>query len=191
MLVEASPLKIVEAGTQIMYSQFDPPELVAPAGLQTWTWRSRRIQGTWFSPVCPWKPHGQGDSHLGSWESGVRCSLVSVETLYGWTIGTEEWKRITKHTQVKRVDSCSIYMMYSTTRVGWKVHRLTMMQWSQHSLPCSPHTSSIGVAALGFLWYGSSHPDPRKSPELQIRPHHQSDHASQPSVFFFMLRNRK
>ena len=59
------------------------------------------------------------------------------------------------------------------TRVGWKVHRLTMMQWSnlwfisQHSVLCGPHTSSISVAALGFLWYRSSHPDPRKSPQLR------------------------
>ena len=30
----------------------------------------------------------------------------------------------------------------------------------QYSLPCGPHTSSIGVAALGFLWHRSSHPDP-------------------------------
>ena len=44
------------------------------------------------------------------------------------------------------------------------------MQWSklskcgcffQHSLPCGPHTSSIGVAALGYPWYRIS---PRKSP---------------------------
>ena len=33
----------------------------------------------------------------------------------------------------------------------------------QHSLPCGPHTSSIGVAVLGFPWYRSSHPDPRKN----------------------------
>ena len=59
-------------------------------------------------------------------------------------------------------------------RVGWKVHRLTMMQlvvefdqmWFifQYSLPCGPHTSSISVAVLGFPWYRSSHPDPQKSP---------------------------
>ena len=30
------------------------------------------------------------------------------------------------------------------------------------------YMSSISVAALGFLWYKSSHPDPRKSPQLQI-----------------------
>ena len=53
----------------------------------------------------------------------------------------------------------------------------------QHSLPCSSHTSSIGLAVLGFPWYRSSHPDPRKSPWLQIWPHHRSDTASQPSVF--------
>ena len=29
-----------------------------------------------------------------------------------------------------------------------------------------PHTSSIGVAALGVPWYVSSHPDPRKSPQI-------------------------
>ena len=43
----------------------------------------------------------------------------------------------------------------------------------QHSLLCGPHTSSIGVAALGFPWYRSSHRNPRKSPQLQIWPHHQ------------------
>ena len=35
---------------------------------------------------------------------------------------------------------------------------------------------------LRFLWYRSSHPDPRKSPKLLIWPHHLSDTASQPSV---------
>ena len=72
---------------------------------------------------------------------------------------------------------------------------LTMMQWSiltkmwfifQHSLPCGPHTSFIGVAALGFMWYRSSHPDPRKTPQLQIWPHHRSDTASKPSWFFYV-----
>ena len=57
------------------------------------------------------------------------------------------------------------------TRVGWKVHMLSMKEWSnlikcdllfQHSLPWGPHTSSIGVAVLGFPWYRSSHPDPKK-----------------------------
>ena len=50
-------------------------------------------------------------------------------------------------------------------RVGWKVHRLTIMQWSnltkcgfifQQSLPCGPYTSpihAIGVAAFGSPWY--------------------------------------
>ena len=65
--------------------------------------------------------------------------------------------------------------------------------WSsfQHSLPCSPHTYSISVAALGFPWYRSSHPDTQKSSQLQIWPHHRSDTASQQSgIFcfvFFML----
>ena len=53
----------------------------------------------------------------------------------------------------------------------------------QHSLPCGPHTFSICVSALGFPWYRSSHRDPRKSPQLQICPHYQSDTASQPSFF--------
>ena len=76
-------------------------------------------------------------------------------------------------------------------RVCWKVHRLTMMQWSnltkmwfifQHSLPWGPHTSSISVAALWFLWYRRSHSDPRNSPKLQIWSN-MSNTASQPSVF--------
>ena len=41
----------------------------------------------------------------------------------------------------------------------------------QHSLLCGPHTSSIHVGALGFPWYKSSHPVPRKSPQIQIWPH--------------------
>ena len=53
----------------------------------------------------------------------------------------------------------------------------------QHSLPCSPHTSSIGIAALGFQWYRSSHPDPQKSPKLQIWPHCRTDAAFKPCVF--------
>ena len=60
----------------------------------------------------------------------------------------------------------------------------------QHSHPCGPRTYSIGVAALGFPGYRSTHPDPRKSSQLQMWPQHQSDTASQPSVFF-RLGNRK
>ena len=50
--------------------------------------------------------------------------------------------------------------------MGWKVHRLTIIQCSNLtncclffniSLSCGPHTSSISVAALGFLWYRSFH----------------------------------
>ena len=48
------------------------------------------------------------------------------------------------------------------------------MAYFQHSLPCSPHASSIGVATLGFPWYRSSLPDPRKRPQLQILPHYWS-----------------
>ena len=55
----------------------------------------------------------------------------------------------------------------------------------QHSLPCAPHNSSIGVAALGFPWYRSFHPDPRKKSSTADEwwPHHRSDTASLPSVF--------
>ena len=53
----------------------------------------------------------------------------------------------------------------------------------QHRLPCGPHTSSIGIATLGFLWYRGSHPGPHNSPQLQIWPHHWSDTTSQSSVF--------
>ena len=48
---------------------------------------------------------------------------------------------------------------------GWN---LPKCGYFQNSLSCGPHTSSIGVAVLGFLWYRSSHPDPWKSPQLQI-----------------------
>ena len=75
--------------------------------------------------------------------------------------------------------------------VGWKVHRLWCNGWIwpnaaalilQHRLPCGPHTSSIGVPALGFPCCRNS--QSWKSPQLQIWPHHRSDTASQPSVFF-------
>ena len=79
------------------------------------------------------------------------------------------------------------------TRVVWKVLRLTMMQWWNltkcgfffNIVSPAVHTLlRIGVAAFGFPWYRSSHPDPRKSPQLQIRPHYRSNTASQPSFFF-------
>ena len=53
----------------------------------------------------------------------------------------------------------------------------------QRSLPLGPHTSSNGVAVLLSHCYRNFHPDPQKSPEQQIWPHHQSDIASQPNVF--------
>ena len=59
------------------------------------------------------------------------------------------------------------------------------------SLPCSPHTSSIGVAELGFPQYRSSHPDPQKSPQLKIWPHYSSNTASQQSVVFFQVGEQK
>ena len=66
-------------------------------------------------------------------------------------------------------------------RVGWKVHRLTiMMQWSNFT-KCDLF---FNIVSLGFPWYRSSHPDPWKSTRLQIRPYPQSDTASQPSGGF-------
>ena len=76
----------------------------------------------------------------------------------------------------------------------------------QHSLPCGPHTSSIGVYKCG-LFFNIVSPVVHtllpsllqrldshgidalilifgNSPQLQIWPHHQSNTASQPSVFF-------
>ena len=78
---------------------------------------------------------------------------------------------------VCEVNKYLLWLVYWYTRAGC---RLTMMQWSNLTkygllvkiVPCGPHTSSIGVAALGFRWYKSSHPDPQKSPHLQIWPHH-------------------
>ena len=58
-----------------------------------------------------------------------------------------------------------------------------------HSLHCCPHTSSIGFAPLGFRLYRNSHPNPWNIPQLQMWPHHRSDTAPQPSVFF-TLGNR-
>ena len=59
------------------------------------------------------------------------------------------------------------------------------------SLACGPHTSSIGVAAFGFLWYRSSHSDPWKIPQLQIWPHCWSATASLPSGVFFHFGEQK
>ena len=55
----------------------------------------------------------------------------------------------------------------------------------QHSLPCGPHTSSIGFAMLGFPWYiiEAIILILKKCPQLQIWPHHWSDTTSQSSVF--------
>ena len=92
---------------------------------------------------------------------------------------------------------CIFMQNIHNTRGGWKVHRLTMTQWSNlttcdlfFNIVSSADTSSIGVAVLGFPWYRSSHLDPRKSNQLHIWPHHRSDTASQP-IIFFMLGNRK
>ena len=69
--------------------------------------------------------------------------------------------------------SWSLYS-HPTRRVGWKVHRLTMMHWSNltkcglfftSNLPCFPHFSSIGVAALDSRGIEA---DPRISPQLLV-----------------------
>ena len=86
--------------------------------------------------------------------------------------------------------------------VGWKVHRLTMMQWSNLTecglffnivSPAGPAVHALlplVLQRLDFLWYRSSHPDPRKSPQLQIWPH-RSDRYCFPTKWYFMLGNRK
>ena len=78
------------------------------------------------------------------------------------------------------------------TRVGWKVHRLTLMLWSNltkcglffNIVSPAVHTflpsvlqclHSCGIGAL-ILILG-------KSPQLQIWPYYRSDPASQPNVF--------
>ena len=61
----------------------------------------------------------------------------------------------------------------------------------QHSLPCGPHISSIGVAALGLPWYRSSHPDPRKSPKLQIWPHNWFRYCFPAMKGFFQVGEQK
>ena len=60
----------------------------------------------------------------------------------------------------------------------------------QHSLPCSPQTSSISVEALGFPWYRSSHPDPRKksSPAGMVSS---SVQYCFPAKFFFHVGEQK
>ena len=60
----------------------------------------------------------------------------------------------------------------------------------QHSFPLrSTHffhrcCQAWVLQRLGPIWYRSSHPDPRKSPQLLIWPRHRSATASQPRVFF-------
>ena len=58
-------------------------------------------------------------------------------------------------------------------------------------LPCGPHTSSIGVTAFQILWYRSSHPDPRKSPQLQIWPHHLGPIPLPSQVCVFLVGEQK
>ena len=64
-----------------------------------------------------------------------------------------------------------------------------MWVYFHHSLPCCPHTSSIGVAAIGFPWYRSSNRDPQKvlncSYDLIIGP------ILLPSQVFFHVREQK
>ena len=57
--------------------------------------------------------------------------------------------------------------------------RPTMMQWSNLT---KFFNISRAIHTLFHWWYRNSHPDPRKSPQLQIWPHHRSDTTSQPSV---------
>ena len=73
-----------------------------------------------------------------------------------------------------------------------------MMQWSNLT-KCGLFFNMVSPAAhtllpLVLLHLDSrgieTHPDPRKSPQLEILHHHRSDTASQPSVLF-MLGNRK
>ena len=60
----------------------------------------------------------------------------------------------------------------------------------QHNPPWSPHTSSIGVAALGLLWYRSSYPDPRKKSSTADMTSSSVRYCF-PAKCFFMLGNRK
>ena len=74
------------------------------------------------------------------------------------------------------------------TRVGWKVHRFSMLQWSNLT-KCGLFFNIVSPAVRTLLpsvfqrlpWipvgYRSSHPDPRKSPQLR------SDKAFQSSIF--------
>ena len=61
----------------------------------------------------------------------------------------------------------------------------------QHSLPCGPHFYSIRIAAPEFQWYRISHPDPRKSPQLQILPHHRFDTIYFPAKCLFCVYVRE
>ena len=54
--------------------------------------------------------------------------------------------------------------------------------------PCGPYTSSIGVAPIGFPWYIEAFIlILEKVLNCRLWPHHRSDTASPPSVFFFFL----
>ena len=78
--------------------------------------------------------------------------------------------------------------------MGWKVQRLTIMQWS-NLIKCglffNIDSPSIGVAALGFPWYSSSHPHPRKIPQLQINYDLISGPILLPSQVFFHVGEHK
>ena len=73
---------------------------------------------------------------------------------------------------------------------GWAEKFIGWLQWSnftkcgfffQHIVSPAVHTRLPSVLQrLDFRGYRSSHPDPRKSPQLQIWPHHRSDTASKP-----------
>ena len=117
------------------------------------------------------------------WRCIVCCNNSAVDKLQIWEIKTAfspfwlKWIYL-----ILELNSSNMFSLYSMlylyiclyaevyrlfTKVGWKVHRMTMMLWFsfQHtcSLPCGPpHTPSIGVAAFESPWYRSSYPDPKK-----------------------------
>ena len=86
------------------------------------------------------------------------------------------------------------YMRVAEKFIGWLWCNGRIWQCGLFFNLVSPavHTFlPFSVAALGFLWYRSTRPDLRKSPQLQMW-HHRSIYCFlQPSGFFFMLGNRK
>ena len=117
----------------------------------------------------------------------LRASCLKLQFMHSWIHYQEKFRKYS-HFKCLRLH----FRWWTENCIGWlwcngRIWPNVFFFVFQHRLPCGPHTSSIGVAELGFPWYRSSHPQAasRKSPQLQIWPHHRSDTVSQLSVVAF------